>query len=68
MIEGWLIEKPSSTAYELMDRLAAAVPEAYANKKQLRTLQRRIKAWRAQQLKELIHGKLKKATSECALP
>jgi hypothetical protein len=68
VIEGWLIEKPSSTAYELMDPLAAAVPEAYANKKQLRTLQHRIKACRAQQLKELIHGKLKKATSECALP
>ncbi|WP_298236495.1 transposase family protein [uncultured Azohydromonas sp.] len=68
VIEGWLIEKPSSTARELMDRLAAAVPEAYANKKQLRTLQRRIKAWRAQQLKELILGKLKKDAPECALP
>lgn len=66
VIEGWLIEKPSSTARQLMDRLALAVPEAYANKKQLRTLQRRIKAWRAEQLKELILGKLAKAASETA--
>ena len=43
VIEGWLIAKPSSTAGELMNRLALAVPEAYANKKQLCTLQRRIK-------------------------
>lgn len=66
VIEGWLIEKPSSTARELMNRLALAVPEAYANKKQLRTLQRRIKTWRAQQLKQLILGKLAKAAPEIA--
>jgi hypothetical protein len=58
VVEGWLIENPSATARELMDRLALTVPEAYANKKQLRTLQRRIKDWRAQQLKKLILGRL----------
>lgn len=69
VIEGWLIENPSATARELMDRLAQAVPEAYANKKQLRTLQRRIKAWRAQRLKELILGRLaKEAIPETASP
>jgi hypothetical protein len=69
VIEGWLIEKPSATAGELMDRLAQTVPEAYANKKQLRTLQRRIKAWRAQQLKELIVGRLaKEAAPATAAP
>jgi len=67
VIEGWLIENPSATARELMDRLAQTVPEAYANKKQLRTLQRRIKAWRAQQLKQLILGRLaKEAVPEIA--
>lgn len=60
VIEGWLIEKPSSTAAELMSRLALTVPEPYANKKQLRTLQRRIKTWRAEQLKKVILGKLAK--------
>ena len=50
-----------------MDRLARTVPEAYANKKQLRTLQRRIKAWRAQQLKKLFIGRLaKEAVPETA--
>jgi hypothetical protein len=67
VIEGWLIEDPSATAPQLMDRLAQVVPEAYANKKQLRTLQRRIKSWRAQQLKTLILGRLaKEPTPETA--
>ena len=66
VIEGWLIEKPSSTAHELMDRIALTVPEVYANKKQLRTLQRRIKTWRAEQLKQVILGKLAKAAPEIA--
>jgi len=66
VIEGWLIEKPSSTAGELMTRLALTVPEAYANKKQLRTLQRRIKTWRAEQFKQVILGKLANAAPEIA--
>ena len=38
VVEGWLIEKPTSTARELLDRLVVTVPEAYESKKQLRTL------------------------------
>jgi hypothetical protein len=34
-----------------MDRLATMVPDAYANKAQLRTLQRRVKAWRAERVR-----------------
>ena len=34
-----------------MDRLAAMVPDAYAGKAQLRTLQRRVEAWHAEKAK-----------------
>lgn len=61
VVEGWLINEPTATAKELMDRLAQIVPDAYASKAQLRTLQRRIKAWRAEKAKDLILGQLRKA-------
>jgi hypothetical protein len=61
VVEGWLINEPTATARELMDRLARIVPNAYASKAQLRTLQRRIKAWRAEKAKDLILGQLRKA-------
>ena len=64
VVEGWLIAEPTATAKELMDRLSDAVPDAYASKAQLRTLQRRIKAWRAEKAKDLILGKLRKVTTE----
>jgi hypothetical protein len=48
VIEGWLIAEPAVSANELMDRLVTMVPAAYASKAQLRTLQRRVKAWRAE--------------------
>lgn len=38
------------------------VPDAYASKTQLRTLQRRIKNWRAEKAKDLILGKLRRLT------
>jgi hypothetical protein len=58
VVEGWLIETPTATAKELMDRLALMVPDAYASKTQLRTLQRRVSEWRAERLKDLILGRL----------
>jgi hypothetical protein len=61
IVEGWLADEPTTTAKELMDRLARAVPDAYAGKAQLRTLQRRIKAWRAEKAKDQILGKLKRS-------
>jgi hypothetical protein len=60
VIEGWLIAEPAVSANELMDRLATMVPDAYASKAQLRTLQRRVKAWRAERVKEMILGSLHK--------
>ena len=61
VVEGWLNDEPTVTAKELMDRLANIVPDAYAGKSQLRTLQRRIKAWRAEKAKDLILGQLRQA-------
>ncbi|QIN67932.1 hypothetical protein SBC1_79790 (plasmid) [Caballeronia sp. SBC1] len=60
LIEGWLVAEPSVPANVLMDRLAAMFPEAYASQEKLRTLQRRVKAWRAERVKELITGGLSK--------
>ena len=64
VVEGWLIAEPSVGANVLMDRLAAMIPEAYASKAQLRTLQRRVRAWRSERAKELILGRLRKAEIE----
>lgn len=47
------------TAKEMMARLAAKVPDAYAGASQLRTLQRRVRQWRAEQAKNLILGAIK---------
>lgn len=66
LVEGWLIAEPTATAKELFDRLAAMLPDVYAGKAQLRTLQRRIKAWRAERAKDLILGKLRQATATAA--
>jgi hypothetical protein len=62
VVEGWLNDEPTATAKELMERLAQIVPDAYASKAQLRTLQRRIKAWRAEKAKDLILGQLRRVT------
>ncbi|HEY4971887.1 MAG TPA: transposase family protein [Steroidobacteraceae bacterium] len=61
VVEGWLMSEPTATAKDLMDRLACSVPDVYASKAQLRTLQRRIKAWRAEKAKDLILGQLRNA-------
>ena len=60
VVEGWLNDEPTATAKELMERLAQVVPDAYASKTQLRTLQRRIKTWRAEKAKDLILGQLRR--------
>lgn len=45
----------------VMSRLAAMVPDVYASETQLRTLQRRIKVWRAERVRELVLGSLRKS-------
>lgn len=47
-----------------MERLAVMVPDAYAGKAQLRTLQRRIKQWRAEKAKDLILGQLRRSLGD----
>ena len=66
VVEGWLVAEPTVAAKELMARLAAMVPDPYASQMQLRTLQRRVKAWRAERAKEMILGRLRKATAMAA--
>ena len=63
VIEGWLIAEPSVAAKALMERLVAMVPEMYGNKAQLRTLQRRVKAWRSACVTEMVLGGLRKSTA-----
>lgn len=60
VIEGWLIAEPGVSANELMDRLARMIPDAYAKKVQLRTLQRLAKAGRVERVKEIVLGSLRK--------
>jgi hypothetical protein len=63
VIEGWLIAEPSIAAKVLMDRLVAMVPEMYANQAQLRTLQRRVKAWRSARVTEMVLGGLRRTSA-----
>ena len=58
MIEQWLHREAHVTAKELLGRLAEKVPDVYAGTSQLRTLQRRVQAWRAEQAKNMILGAL----------
>ena len=63
VIEGWLIAQPSIAAKVLMDRLVAMIPEVYGSKTQLRTLQRRVKAWRSARVTEMVMGGLRRPTA-----
>lgn len=59
LVDGWLMAEPGASAKVLMERLATMFPEAYAGDAQLRTMQRRVKAWRAERARELIMGRLR---------
>ena len=60
-VEQWLQSEPGVSAKDLMHRLAAMMPDVYSTAAQLRTLQRRVKAWRSEQAKQLIFGTLRPA-------
>lgn len=62
-IEGWLTAEPGVSAKDLMNRLAAMIPDLYAGKAQLRTLQRRVKTWRTERAKEMVLGSLRKSAA-----
>jgi hypothetical protein len=54
LVEGWLAAEPSITAKELMLRLTSRLPDLYPTGAQLRSLQRRVKVWRAQWARQLV--------------
>jgi hypothetical protein len=54
MIEQWLQEEPGASAKALLGRLTEMLPGLYAGTAQLRTLQRRVQAWRREQAMELV--------------
>ena len=62
-VHHWLESEASITSREIMARLASMVPDVYAGNVQLRTLQRRIKHWRAQKAKDLILGQLRRSAA-----
>ena len=64
VVEHWLESESAVTARAIMERLAEMVPDAYAGGAQLRTLQRRLKQWRAAKAKELILGQLRRSASD----
>jgi hypothetical protein len=54
-IEAWLAAEPHLTAIAIVDRLRACTPGGFGDR-QLRTLQRFVKSWRAKTAKLLIDG------------
>jgi len=52
-IQKWLESEPGITARKLHERLVALAPAMYSSA-QLRTLQRRVKAWRSNRARELV--------------
>jgi hypothetical protein len=54
LVESWLMAEPNATAKELMARLTDQLPDLYPTGVQLRSLQRRVKTWRAQWARQLV--------------
>ena len=63
MIESWLREQPHCTAKELMMKLTLQLPDLYPTAAQLRTLQRRVQSWRAEQARVLVLGVMRSGRS-----
>jgi hypothetical protein len=55
VIESWLTEQPDINAKDLFQRLSSRFPDAFQDG-QLRTLQRRVKAWRTAIARRLVLG------------
>jgi hypothetical protein len=53
MIERWLLQQPDASAKELFLRLHASVEQPF-QPGQLRTLQRKVKAWRSEMARKLV--------------
>lgn len=63
-VEKWLEAEPGVPAKDLMKRLAKMIPEVYSSCAQLRTLQRRVKIWRAARAKQLVLGSLDRTRTQ----
>jgi len=61
LVESWLVADPKITAKELMVRLTIQLSDLYPTGAQLRSLQRHVKAWRAQWARQLVF-----AASSCS--
>ncbi len=55
MVERWLRDEPDTSAKELFMRLQELMPDQF-QRGQLRTLQRRVKAWRSEMVRQLVFG------------
>lgn len=62
VLEQWLRVDPSATAKDLLARLKAMFPELYLGTAQLRTLQRRVQAWRRDRAMKLVFGVIPETT------
>ena len=54
LVESWLLAEPNVTAKKLMRRLTRQLSDFYSTCAQLRSLQRWVKAWRAQWVRQLV--------------
>ena len=54
-VERWLMDSPDTSAKELLLRLQELAPDQF-KRGQLRTLQRRAKAWRSEMVRHLVFG------------
>ena len=66
-IEQWLQADPSATAKELLARLKSMLPNLYLGTAQLRTLQRRVQAWRRDRAMNLVFGGIPRPASSAPL-
>jgi hypothetical protein len=66
-IEHWLVDSPDASAKELFLRLQAFAPERF-DPGQLRTLQRRVKVWRNEMVRQLVFGASLPSSAEIIEP
>jgi hypothetical protein len=66
-IEQWLVDAPDASAKELHLRLLVLAPERF-HAGQLRTLQRRVKIWRNEMVRQLVFGASRQSSAEVVEP
>ncbi|BDU77113.1 hypothetical protein [Mesoterricola sediminis] len=64
-VEAWLDLDPACTAAAILRRLEEAHPAALS-KKNLRTIQRRVKVWRSNYAKRLVFGQASLTEEGCS--